>query len=136
MVNTENLKALMWRRNNPDKYKEQYGRLNNDINKKEYKKFWRLYNRYKLSREDFENLLKNQNYVCAICKEIPLEHENGYCVDHDHQTNIVRGILCQKCNAGLGLFRDSPEFLSNAIKYLKGPQNGKAYTTDDRLKTH
>ncbi|WP_082772151.1 endonuclease domain-containing protein [Actinoplanes sp. TFC3] len=41
-------------------------------------------------------------------------------VEHDHRTDRLRGILCFNCNGGLGQFRDDPEFLANAITYLKG----------------
>lgn len=53
---------------------------------------------------------------CRIC--------NGterLCIDHCHTTNNVRGILCTKCNAGLGMFRDNPELLYKAAEYLDMP---------------
>ncbi len=42
-----------------------------------------------------------------------------WCVDHDHQTGFVRGLLCRDCNAALGLFKDSQEILERAIGYLE-----------------
>jgi hypothetical protein len=56
-----------------------------------------------------------QGGVRAICGAPDAEH-----VDHDHASGWVRGILCFDCNGGLGQFRDSPEYLANAITYLKG----------------
>ena len=52
---------------------------------------------------------------CAICGDIAI------CIDHDHKTQVFRGFLCQRCNFGLGNFRDSPEFLKKAIDYLSRP---------------
>jgi hypothetical protein len=71
--------------------------------------------RYGIGQADFDQLLAEQGGVCAICRAPDPQH-----VDHDHRTGWVRGILCFNCNGGLGQFRDSPEFLAGAIKYLKG----------------
>jgi hypothetical protein len=43
------------------------------------------------------------------------------CIDHDHETGIVRGILCNSCNVGIGLLGDSVEGLERAIRYLTNP---------------
>jgi hypothetical protein len=42
------------------------------------------------------------------------------CIDHCHETNLVRGLLCHDCNKGLGNFKDNIIFLQIAIEYLKG----------------
>jgi hypothetical protein len=78
-----------------------------------------LKHRYNLSLEDWNNLLIKQNGACAICKEVP---ESPEClkVDHDHETNVVRGLLCNGCNTGLGSFKDNPNSLKNAITYIQG----------------
>lgn len=71
--------------------------------------------------EEFNALLEMQHYQCAICHN-PIVNDvafkNTYHVDHNHKTDRVRGILCSRCNTGLGQFRDSVEFLGNAIEYL------------------
>jgi hypothetical protein len=76
---------------------------------------YHLRQRYGIGQKDVDELLAEQGGVCAICGAPDPEH-----VDHDHATGWIRGILCFNCNGGLGQFRDSPEYLANAITYLKG----------------
>lgn len=59
----------------------------------------------------------SQNMCCAICKQSVSYDEINF--DHNHDTNKFRGLLCQKCNRGLGLFNDNIHFLTNAITYLE-----------------
>jgi len=68
---------------------------------------------YGLTQADYDLLLLKQNGKCAICSV-----EKALVVDHDHQTKIVRGLLCGECNRGLGLLRDNTELLFSAICYL------------------
>lgn len=74
----------------------------------------------------YEKLLKEQNYVCAICKQKNTTTRNGkikrYAIDHCHITNKVRGLLCGFCNAALGYYKDSIELHESAIIYLKKHQ--------------
>jgi hypothetical protein len=65
-------------------------------------------------------MLDAQNGVCAICKE-PCPTGKWLAVDHCHTTNAVRGLLCTKCNMGIGLFNDSVERLEATIAYLRTP---------------
>jgi hypothetical protein len=58
-------------------------------------------------------MLAEQGGFCAICKEAPAEH-----VDHDHETERVRGLLCFNCNGALGQFRDRRDLMLAAIAYL------------------
>lgn len=73
-------------------------------------------NRYGLKVADYEWLLERQNDRCALCHEKP--KGGRLYVDHDHTTNKVRGLLCPRCNMGLGAFKDHPELLRAAIVYL------------------
>lgn len=70
--------------------------------------------RHGLTLEDVELLLRRQNGVCAICGD-----EGTLCIDHDHKTGKVRGLLCRRCNIGLGHFRDDTVALTNAVAYLE-----------------
>lgn len=80
---------------------------------------------YGLTHGHFEWLLVSQAYRCAICNE-----QTDLCIDHDHETGVVRGLLCARCNAGLGMFLDDPQRLTGAIEYLAALRDCRA-TTDD-----
>lgn len=66
----------------------------------------------------YKEMLISQNYVCLICGR-PNRNGTSLSVDHDHKTGKVRGLLCFKCNAGLGSFCDDKDMLLSAIKYLE-----------------
>lgn len=75
--------------------------------------------KYGISKEDYDEILKSQNGGCAICGTDKQVGRGRLHVDHCHTSNKVRGILCSKCNAGIGQLNDSIELLSSAIKYLE-----------------
>lgn len=83
-----------------------------------------LKRKYGLTLEDYDILLKEQDYKCKICSfeetafEFNSQRIKSLAVDHDHKTNKVRGLLCHKCNLGLGHFNDDINLLQSAIKYL------------------
>lgn len=83
-----------------------------------------LLRRYGISLECKNRLFELQGSVCAICKSPQNDRKVGLHADHDHTTNEIRGILCLKCNAGLGYFKDNVEILNNAIKYLTKRPSG------------
>lgn len=136
-----------WNINNKDKlikikkkYKENHKKEIQNYNKKHrkvlrdyynsYKRKWRSNNKnktkneklkkYNLTIEDFYNLLKIQKNRCGICKK---KFNNSYssfpCVDHNHKTGTIRGILCRNCNSGVGGLHDDIEIISNALKWVK-----------------
>ena len=80
----------------------------------------REWNRFKatgFTPEDFKTKLKEQGGVCAICgTDDPGKLD--FCADHDHKTGTKRGVLCRKCNTGLGHFKDNIEVMERAIMYL------------------
>lgn len=69
-----------------------------------------------MTHNDYEEMLRQQGGVCAICKTPPKSAH--FHIDHDHNTNKVRGILCSKCNTMLGYARDNSHVLFNAVFYL------------------
>ncbi len=62
-------------------------------------------------------LKESQGSRCAICNELPEKQELSH--DHDHETGLPRGLLCSRCNTGLGFFKDDPQRLIHAVLYLR-----------------
>jgi hypothetical protein len=79
---------------------------------------------YNLSYEEVLRLRADQNELCAICNKPGFmmndRVKSGLNVDHDHDTGLVRGMLCHNCNRALGLFQDDIDLLHAAINYLEG----------------
>ncbi len=73
--------------------------------------------RYGITEQDYQVLLAKQNGVCAICVNVCASGRR-LAVDHCHTTLAVRGLLCTKCNRGVGLFADSAARLRAAADYL------------------
>lgn len=69
-----------------------------------------------LSADEVQQLHDSQNGLCKICRRVLGKR---YCIDHDHDDGHVRGILCNRCNVGLGQFGDDMLLLELAIEYLK-----------------
>lgn len=88
---------------------------------KEYKDRM-LYNRmkreYGLSKEQYDLLVENHKSRCAICNEHNDNLTHSLCIDHNHDTGKVRGLLCKKCNTMIGLANDDVELLQKGIAYL------------------
>jgi hypothetical protein len=77
-----------------------------------------LRKKYGMSVEAWEAMFVSQGGLCAICDDFLSFGKSGACVDHDHRTGAVRGLLCTECNLGLGKFKDSLWHLERAAKYL------------------
>jgi hypothetical protein len=98
---------LNYRKNNPDKYYQ--------IRTPEYNRDIQLKTVYGIGLAEFRALVAAQGGRCAICPS-----EGPLCVDHDHDPPYaIRGLLCQKCNRGLGHFNDSSAALDRAAAYLR-----------------
>jgi hypothetical protein len=81
---------------------------------------WFIKRTYGIDAETYYNMLEKQDYKCAICgsESNNNANRNKMYIDHCHDSGNVRGLLCSKCNFGLGSFNDDVELLNNAIKYL------------------
>lgn len=69
---------------------------------------------YGIEPEQYDIMFQEQKGLCAICQK-----KKKLCVDHDHSTGKVRGLLCHNCNRGLGSFYDNTSFLNKAVEYLQ-----------------
>jgi len=105
-------KGLLPKKEKRNLHKGEYG-------SKEYQRNVRLFNEYGLTHQAYMDFFKLQNGGCAICGKLELFLNKPLFVDHDHNTGKVRGLLCGKCNAGLGMFNDDTNILEKAKLYLK-----------------
>ena len=102
-TNEQNNKKLKkWRNANPSKLEEQYQR--------------KRLAKYNITQEKFDEMFSLQQGKCAICDDIL---GKKFTVDHNHDNEKVRGLLCYKCNCGIGFLNDSIDTLNLAIQYLK-----------------
>lgn len=90
-----------------------------------------------LSLDDFDAMVKSQNGRCAICGEAETATCHGrvkkICIDHNHKTGRVRGLLCQRCNQMIGRGGDNVQLLKKAIVYLQIAEAFEASVGDDSL---
>lgn len=90
-------------------YQRNWRQANNDRIRSE-----RLVRLYGITLDQFNAMLGTQDGRCAVCLD-PMKEVH---VDHCHETKVVRGLLCGSCNRGLGQFKDEPERLRAALRYL------------------
>lgn len=74
--------------------------------------------RYNITQEQFDQMLVNQDNKCKICNNTFTSTKDTH-IDHCHNTDKVRGLLCNVCNMALGQFNDNTDIMDNAIKYLQ-----------------
>ena len=87
---------------------------------------------YGITEQDYLDMLEAQENKCAICESYdPGEKRKYFCVDHDHKTEVVRGLLCASCNKGIGHLKDDAEIISKALDYVKS--KGRTNDTRDAL---
>jgi len=85
--------------------------------------------KYGMTANEYNTLLVRQGGKCAICGYSDMSNRRVFPhIDHCHDSGEIRGLLCGKCNWGLGSFRDNPQLLLNAIDYLAYPPFRSIYT--------
>ena len=99
-----NKRFNQWAKDNPEKHKN--GQRESKLKCK-----------YGLSHEDWLAMWEGQDGKCKICEK-PFINLSKAFVDHDHKTGKIRGLLCSKCNGGIGFFDDNQKLIMRAINYL------------------
>lgn len=84
----------------------------------------RLQRRYGITIEQLNAIVEAQKGKCALCEEALKLGTKSVHVDHCHETGKVRGVLCARCNLGIGRFGDTIHGLEKAIAYLKRSLGG------------
>lgn len=74
--------------------------------------------KYGITFEELNEMQEMQGQRCALCRD-EFSNEVRTHIDHDHGNGRVRGLLCPRCNRGLGQFRDDPELLRRAAAYVE-----------------
>lgn len=95
--------AAQWR----EKYPERVSLANRNQ---------RLRREYGIDQAEYERRYAEQHGCCKLCGR----HRAKLAVDHDHKTGAIRGLLCGKCNTGLGLLGDDAASMLRAVRYLQG----------------
>lgn len=91
-----------WRRDNEHRYYRKWGSA--------------LFRKLGLTMARYHEMCEAQGWACKICQRTP---NTALHVDHCHETNKIRGLLCGGCNVGLGHFGDDPERMEKAAEYLR-----------------
>ena len=109
----KNAQSLQWAADHPEQRRRTYVKY-----------------RYRLDGPEYTAILNSQGGVCAISGLLPNDNKKNkqLSVDHDHTTNLHRGLLHQDINTAIGLFRENPEWLRKAADYLEywGNHDGRA----------
>lgn len=92
----------LWRKRHPDREAKQ-------------KRRYKLKHKYGITEEVYNRMFEQQNGKCKVCMRQELLK-----IDHNHKTGEIRGLLCDRCNLAIGLFRDDPGLCLRASGYLGG----------------
>ncbi len=102
----------------PDGTKKRHSWCNECMKEANYKSRLKC-GKQLLTKEEYNVLFAQQGGKCAICGIHQKELKTKLHADHDHKTKEIRGLLCFKCNAALGMMNDNTEILQRAIQYIK-----------------
>lgn len=118
-------KKRAYREANADQAREGVRRAFGKNRAKYYDQMMRA--KYGIGEDDYQRILAEQGYVCAICSRPEramfsrgdVEKVKRLAIDHCHATGVVRALLCQTCNQGVGSFGDDPAMLRSAADYIE-----------------
>ncbi len=71
-----------------------------------------------INLKTYEQMLSEQKSKCLICFQHQSKFRKPMAVDHCHKTNKIRGLLCEGCNMALGQFKDDPNIIQSAFRYI------------------
>lgn len=95
-------------------------RQNRQLSDPLYSKRKSIWSKYRIRYDQYEELLLKQGGKCPICGSDGTDCGKGtLVVDHDHENGGVRGLLCDRCNTGIGLLKEDEQIFLRAIEYLK-----------------
>lgn len=108
----------------PCSYKEvaEYAKAKNKRYRRNYYYLWAGNSKSnRIPRTQYEDMLRAQGGACKICRKTePGRSTNRrFCVDHDHVTGKIRGLLCHDCNTGIAHFKENVAFLGSAMEYIQ-----------------
>jgi hypothetical protein len=119
-----------WRDKNREHVRQKHGeyrsrnreklRIKNREHKRRNKQVMQDRNRYwkyGITRQEFDALVAAAGYRCESCGGQP-RPPHGWCIDHCHDTGEVRGVLCNRCNTGIGMLGDCADGVARALAYL------------------
>ncbi len=121
-----------WRRDNPDrdratdrrysaKHRAKLRLRNAEWQRKNKEVTWKnSLKRYNISPDEWNDMFIEQGGCCAVCGIHQSKLKKRLHVDHNHSIGENRGLLCGNCNTAIGLMKDNPKIMRNAIKYLEG----------------
>ncbi|SRR6266568_3130857 len=108
------------RKEQPERVKQKHQKYKETGGYQKWMRGYRLKKKQKrIGTLTYEEMLTLQGGGCAICGSAVNMANRDLAIDHDHATGQIRGLLCTYCNTGLGMFRDNPELLREAISYLE-----------------
>ena len=109
-----------WRKKNKERYMFQYKEWYKKAKKRKgFKKRQRnnqLKNAFGITLDEYNTMLETQNGACDICKK---PSSRALAVDHCHETDKIRGLLCSNCNIAIGMLQENIERFHSAIDYIK-----------------
>jgi hypothetical protein len=106
-----------WQLENPEKYRAKQREYVETGQKSFWSRKYHLKRKYGMTIADYDRMFDAQGGVCAICGEARPEERTLH-VDHDHETGVIRGLLCFRCNNALGDFREEYALFQRAADYL------------------
>lgn len=78
----------------------------------------RRFRTYGITENEYNAILERQGGRCGICRTDD-PGAKGWAIDHCHESELVRGVLCGRCNSGIGLLRDDHRVIAAAAEYVK-----------------